>query len=99
MKRSDVKKLAPDLRLIGPIERALVPKFHAEKSAKMNNLMRKFLRGKWFGHHSVMREDFIERADGSRQRVLIVHPKGKADDAAPGLLWMHGGGYGIGMPE
>jgi acetyl esterase/lipase len=99
MRRSDAKKLAPDLRLIGPIERALVPKFHAEKSAKMNRLMRKFMRGKWFGHHSVMREDFIERADGSRQRVLIVHPKGKANDAAPGLLWMHGGGYGIGIPE
>ena len=98
MRRKDVKKLAPDLRLIGPIERVLVPKFHAQKSEKMNRLMRKFLRGKWFGHHSIMRESFIERTDGSRMRILIVCPKDRAK-SAPGLLWMHGGGYGIGLPE
>lgn len=98
MRKNDIKKLAPNLRLIGLAERIFVPKFYAEKSEKMNRIMRGFLQGRWFGRHSIMQENSIKRSDGSRLRILVVYPK-EHRAPSPGLLWMHGGGYGIGIPE
>lgn len=40
----------------------------------------------------------IERADGTRLRVLTYSPE-VPQGPAPGLLWLHGGGYVLGRPE
>ncbi len=99
-RKEDIKKLAPDLRIIGSLERMLVPKFHAEKSEKENRLLRKVLQGRWLGKRTTMQEHSIRRIDGSRLRILIIRPQKRLEaEAVPGLLWMHGGGYGIGIPE
>lgn len=34
-----------------------------------------------------------------RMRLMIVCPKNRHKEAAPGVLWLHGGGYMLGFPE
>lgn len=41
----------------------------------------------------------IPRKDGKSVPALILSLKGKKDDKGPGILWIHGGGYMIGMKE
>ena len=41
---------------------------------------------------------WITRKDGGKQRICIYRPK-NVQEEMPGLLWIHGGGYAIGMPE
>jgi acetyl esterase/lipase len=41
---------------------------------------------------------WIERDDRSKLRICIYKPK-DTNGKMPGVLWMHGGGYGMGMPE
>lgn len=43
-------------------------------------------------------EQWIERSDGSPLRVCIYKSKG-SNENRPGVLWLHGGGYGMGLPE
>ena len=38
------------------------------------------------------------RSNGSKEPLLIVSPKDKKPDS-PGILWIHGGGYFLGMKE
>ncbi|MFF2554801.1 alpha/beta hydrolase [Nocardia sp. NPDC058058] len=45
-----------------------------------------------------VREVGIDRADGTRLRVLIYSPRTLAANAT-GVLWLHGGGYFLGRPE
>ncbi|MEV5832001.1 alpha/beta hydrolase [Nocardia sp. NPDC052112] len=45
-----------------------------------------------------VREFGIERADGTRLRVMVYAPLEPARGAT-GLLWLHGGGYFLGRPE
>lgn len=40
----------------------------------------------------------VKRDDGTELRLLIVSPK-RRQNGVPGLLWIHGGGYAVGMPE
>jgi acetyl esterase/lipase len=44
------------------------------------------------------REEFLIRSDGSKLRICIYQKDREVKDAL-GLLWMHGGGFGIGFPE
>ncbi len=46
----------------------------------------------------VVRELFAEQADGPPVRVVTVERKNRADRSA-GLVWIHGGGTVIGVPE
>ncbi len=41
---------------------------------------------------------FIARSDGSKLRLLVL-TSGKASGSKPEILWLHGGGYGLGTPE
>lgn len=41
---------------------------------------------------------YIDRPDGSKLRLLVVLPKAPKPSAT-GVLWLHGGGYALGVPE
>ena len=36
---------------------------------------------------------------GKRLRLLVVEPAAPAQSPRTGVLWLHGGGYFLGMPE
>lgn len=48
------------------------------------------------GLHST--EEWITREDGSKLRLCIYRPPGEYKNV-PGVLWLHGGGYALGIPE
>lgn len=37
-------------------------------------------------------------SDGGSLKLLILSPKGTTAQKRPGVLWIHGGGYVVGMP-
>ncbi|MDH6675124.1 acetyl esterase/lipase [Paenibacillus sp. LBL] len=45
-----------------------------------------------------VREEWITRKDGSKLRILIYEPH-HTNEEVPGILWLHGGGYAMGVPE
>jgi acetyl esterase/lipase len=63
--------------------------------------MMKILCGLLRGSHSRKmryRQEYIIRTDGSKLRMCVYTPLVKKENV-PGLLWIHGGGYAIGVPE
>ena len=71
-----------------------------ENAKKANTLTDSLFQGKWLGLKSKMRQEYIQRLDGTTLRICIVNAKeDTGNKKRTGLLWMHGGGYSIGMPE
>lgn len=70
-----------------------------EQLAKADKAHQLMSTGKWFSLKTVMRQEFVQRDDGTVLRICVVTRRGKKPQNAAGLLWIHGGGYGIGLPE
>ena len=73
--------------------------FSSEARFRINQkLLNRFLRGKKFKGLKCSEEWIPREKDGSRLRILIY--KGlEPEQNVAGVLWIHGGGYGIGLPE
>jgi acetyl esterase/lipase len=71
-------------------------KFSVVKTKMMKRLCR-LPRGR---HSKNMHyeQKFILRPDGSKLRLCVYSPLERKENV-PGLLWIHGGGYTIGIPE
>ncbi len=90
------KDIHPELRLTGRILMRMPDRWDL---AKMGTASEKVLKGKWFSPVSHMHEEYISRDDGTQLRLCIAAKKnGKTDDLT-GILWIHGGGFAVGMPE
>jgi len=87
----------PELRLIGNLIKPFL-RYHSraafERSARMQT---RWMTGK-FPKGMQVEQKLIPRQDGGFLRLLICHPTLKTGRAA-GVLWLHGGGYAIGLPE
>lgn len=94
------KMMAPGLRLMGTVYRWVSPGATPEKMLRFGNrFLQKVLAGHWMGRMSRMEQRWITRPDGSQLRLCICRPKKALSGTVPGLLWIHGGGYAIGVPE
>lgn len=94
VKSSDIH---PEIRTVGNIIRIIMPNFTVG-FFKVANL---FLDN--IGLPNLTRginyeEKYITRDDGSELRLCVYSPK-EVKENVPGLLWIHGGGYGLGCPE
>jgi|GEM_PF-139200 len=70
-----------------------------ESFIKNNDFLDKTLKGKWLSFTTEAKPFYLNRADGTQLRVLAVTKKGHQNNNCTGLLWLHGGGYAIGLPE
>lgn len=87
------------IALQGKAAQLMMP-YHTQKGFyQKQKLMNKLVKGLWLSHKTDMEEDYLIREDGSLLRILIVRSKKHCVEHATGLLWMHGGGYAIGLPE
>lgn len=91
------KDINSDIRLAGMLVRPLLSKMSEKTFRRSQRLMNKLLRG-YFPKDLIVEQRYIARSDGSRLRLLVVLPK-DAKPNATGVLWLHGGGYAIGLPE
>ena len=87
----------PELRLVGNLIRTVMPHF----TVRFFKLANFFVDG--IGIPNLTRginyeEKYITGEDGNEVRICVYSPKEKKENA-PGLLWIHGGGYGLGRPE
>ncbi len=67
--------------------------------AAFSNRFSKAMYGFWSGRHSVMRQEYVRRSDGTVLRICIISPKKENEIRKTGMLWLHGGGYNVGFPE
>lgn len=94
------KSIDRRIRLIGKIIRKINPYFDKDSFIKCNKIMDKHFKNKWFSLNTKIETIYIQREDGSKLRVLIArNKKEKHDPNLTGILWIHGGGYAIGLPE
>lgn len=92
------KQIHKELRLAGCILR-LGPKTMSPRMLRLSNrFLDAFAAGHALTRKSRYRETFIPRPDGTRLRLVIYVPKDPQEHMA-GMLWMHGGGYAVGVPE
>jgi len=86
-----------ELRTSGRIFKLLNPTFTESRIRLFARLTRKFLRGATDKSLDCS-EQWILRDDNSQMRVCVFKSK-ELSGKVPGILWMHGGGYGMGAPE
>lgn len=95
--RVKMSMINKELRTFGRIFKLLNPTFTESRIRIFARLTRKFLRGK--SDKSLdCSEQWIMRDDNSQMRICIFKPK-ELSEKLPGILWLHGGGYGMGAPE
>ena len=94
IKSSDIH---PEIRTVGNIIRTIMPNFTVS-FFKLANLFLDNIGLPNLTHGINYEEKFIVREDGSELRICVYSPKDKKENV-PGLLWIHGGGYGLGCPE
>ncbi len=87
------------LRLIGSAARFVSPE-KSEKVFRMENRALDLLvKGRWPFLRTRTKTVWIPREDGTRLRALVATARRGTKAKATGLLWIHGGGYAIGLPE
>ena len=90
--------IRPELRLMGGVIRKVMPVFDEKGLRSANRMHRLFSEGRSFSLKVNCEQVWIDRPDGSKLRVCVYTGR-KTTSSCVGLLWMHGGGYGLGLPE
>ena len=91
------KMINKDIRITGSIIRSIY-KFRKKSQFKIcNKMLNKFMKGK-HPRNIKVEEKYISRKDKTKIRILICYPNNQKENAT-GVLWIHGGGYAIGIPE
>lgn len=94
VKSSDIH---PEIRTVGNIIRIVMPNFTVG-FFKIANLFLDNIGLPNLTKGINYEEKYITRDDGSELRICVYSPK-ETKENVPGLLWIHGGGYGLGCPE
>lgn len=97
--RETMRTIHPELRFKGSLIRCLFPYFTEGKMAFANKMARRLLTGRFRKSVCRFEEVYIARRDGGQQRLCVYTPVQGRANPVPGLLWIHGGGYGLGVPE
>ena len=98
-KRWNVKSsdIHPELRTVGNIIRTIFPNFTVG-FFKFANLFLDNIGLPNLTKGINYEEKYIMRDDGTKLRICVYSPIERKENV-PGLLWIHGGGYAIGVPE
>ncbi|WP_177180779.1 alpha/beta hydrolase [[Clostridium] polysaccharolyticum] len=95
----DESLIDPEIRKLKILGKMLPAVFTNTRTIKLfNKLDSIMLQGKCKIENVIYEQRWITRKDGKRLRICIYKPK-NATGNLPGLLWIHGGGYAIGLPE
>jgi len=92
----DPSSMHPELQKAGTLIRLIVPSF-SERKFRLATLALSAMKGKC-RRPLKYEQVFIPRGDKSLLRLCVYSPLERREHV-PGLLWLHGGGYGLGTPE
>lgn len=90
--------LHPRLRAAGGLIRTICPCFTPGIFRFCNRILDGLGKGRAFTSKVGYAQAYVPREDGSQLRLCVYTPK-KRTEGAVGLLWLHGGGYAMGIPE
>ena len=90
-------QIHPEIRTVGNIIRIIMPNFTVG-FFKLANLFLDNIGLPDLTKNITREVKYITREDGSQLRICVYSPENKKENV-PGLLWIHGGGYGLGCPE
>lgn len=94
----DMDRLDPELRRVARMMRLLTGGLSDTKLRRMRRFMG--LQRRLPAPRSLRTwEQWVQRPDGTRLRLRLYAPRVAGSAPAPGLLWLHGGGYILGTPE
>lgn len=96
IRKSQIRR---ELRLRGCIYSLFPSRLSPGVMRAANAMMRLVIKGRWLGKTTRMEQRTAVRPDGSTLRLCVCRSKAQTKPGATGLLWLHGGGYAIGMPE
>lgn len=96
MKRIRISQMNRGIRFAGGIMRTFIPYFKPSTFRIANRAMRLIPRRMPRDLHA--REVFVPRDMEDPLRLLVCSPD-QTGEQRPGILWIHGGGYGLGVPE
>lgn len=86
----------PELRKTGKAIRQMMP-YVTPTRIKLINKATDVLRGTNRTNLNY-EQHYITRADGSKLRICVYSPQTPQENV-PGVLWIHGGGYALELPE
>jgi hypothetical protein len=86
-----------EIRLRGIVINKLLSFFTTKAFKRCNNMLDLFMKGRCRSNINY-EQKWILRPDGSKLRICIYSSKNPKENV-PGLLWIHEGGYAIGIPE
>lgn len=93
-------KIRRDIRPVGSFMKLMMKApMSAGQISQADQAYAAVASGRWMSLKTKMRQEYIQRNDGSVLRICIVTERGHNPENATGLLWMHGGGYALGLPE
>ena len=88
----------PELRAVGSAVRLIWPSFNEKKFVFCNSALDKIGKVLFKTKNAQCREIYLPRNDGTQMRMCLYIPNEQKENV-PGVLWIHGGGYAIGIPE
>lgn len=87
----------PDLRPRASVIKLVMPTY-TERKFRLAHAMMQALKGKIRSKKIRYQQVHIPRGDGSLLRLCVYSPL-TPQTQVPGLVWLHGGGYAMGIPE
>lgn len=91
------KQINPDIRTMGIVARKLLPEMTAKTFRRANWFMNRTVKGH-FPRDMQVDEHLTPRPDGSQLRIVVARSL-RPQPFATGVLWLHGGGYAMEIPE
>lgn len=98
MEKKEAKAVNKELKMRGAIIKAVIPSYTKKKFVFFNKVTKALFCGNALTKVVDYKQVFIEREDKTKLRLCVYSPKIKYSNVI-GLLWIHGGGYAMGVPE
>lgn len=88
-----------ELQFKGKILSLVIPNYSKQVFKLCRPVLNLLFKGKWNSKVSTKTDIYIERENKSPLRCCICKSKTENVTFGTGVLWIHGGGYGLGVPE
>lgn len=91
------KMMNKEVRTVGILIRMLFKFRKKSQFDTCNKMLNKFMKGR-YPKNLKTEEKYIERKDKTKLRILVCRPN-ELKENSTGVLWIHDGGYALGIPE
>ena len=88
----------PELQTMAKIGKLMNASPSPKSMARSAKMIKRMMKGRCWSKNLNYEQIYLERSGKPQLRLCVYSPKVQ-QEKVPGLLWLHGGGYGKGVPE